>query len=562
VDRNAFLAFALSFLVLSLWMTYEAKNRPLPAPGTVAEQQLPQQPSETTPGAVPAETPIPTPTAAPPSAAPAASAEPLEPEQTFVVEHALHRTVLTSRGAGIRHFELLQYTQPSSEGGGPVVLIDRAEVEAPALATPLLELGFGDLATAAFRLVSSSPREVIFERTQSGVRLRKIFSFEDETYRFRLRLEIANEGGGAAVAPAFGVMLPVRAHPGPDFRDLTISVLSQGSVGRELLAGFGKPGFFSRQPAVEMHFQGDVEWAAAHSHYFLTAVMPDQPRDAAATLFAVRPGEEAQVTVSQPPAAILPGTSLSREYAMFFGPKEPELLAAAGAQLDRSIDLGWSWIAPLTRGFIWLLKACYSVVPNFGVAIIILTVLVRLVTAPLAARQMRSMKRMSELQPKLKELQEKHKDDKQAQSQEMMKLYREAGVNPLGGCFPILLQFPVFIGLYYALQSSIDLRQAPFMLWINDLSRPETLFTIPGVGWPVRVLPILMSLSMVLQQKMTPTTSMDPVQARTMMIVMPVMFFFMFYGFPAGLVLYWFVSNLLAIAQQVWLNRQMAPRPA
>ncbi|MCU0668892.1 MAG: membrane protein insertase YidC [Myxococcota bacterium] len=560
MDRNAFLAFALSFLVLSLWMTYEAKQRPVPVPETVAEQQQPPQPPiEVAPGATPAQQPA---GAEAPRDVPVAAVEPNAAEQIFVVEHPLHRTVFTSRGAGIRHFELLQYTQPASEGGGPVVLIDRTETEAPALATPLPEIGFGDLGRADFQLVSSSPRELVFERTQSGVLLRKTFTFEEDSYRFRMRLEVANAGGGASVAPAFGVVLPVRAHPGADFRDLTISVLSQGSVERELLAGFGQPGFFSRQPELERRFQGDVEWAAGHSHYFLTAVMPDVPRDALATSFAFRPGEEAQVTVSQPPAAILPGTSLTREYALFFGPKEPDLLGAVGAQLDRSIDLGWSWIAPLTRGFIWLLKACYSIVPNFGVAIIILTVLVRLVTAPLAAKQMKSMKRMSELQPKLKELQDKHKDDKQAQSQEMMKLYREAGVNPLGGCFPILLQFPVFIGLYYALQSSIDLRQAPFMLWIDDLSRPETLFTIPGVGWPVRVLPILMSLSMVLQQKMTPTTSMDPTQARTMMIVMPVMFFFMFYGFPSGLVLYWFVSNLLAIAQQVWLNRQVAPTPA
>jgi YidC/Oxa1 family membrane protein insertase len=266
--------------------------------------------------------------------------------------------------------------------------------------------------------------------------------------------------------------------------------------------------------------------------------------------------------MAQPAVSVPTGTSITREYAIYAGPKDPEQLAAVGAQLDRSIDLGWSWMAPLTRAFAWLLKACYAVIPNYGVAIILLTVMVRLCTAPLAAKQMKSMKRMGEIQPKMKALQEKHKDDRQQQSQEMMKLYKEAGVNPLGGCLPMVFQIPVFIGLYYALQSSIDLRQAPFMLWIDDLSRPETLFAIPGVGWPVRVLPVLMTLSMVLQQRMTPMTTMDPVQARTMMIVMPVMFFFMFYGFPAGLVLYWFVSNLLAIAQQLYLNRQLTPQPA
>lgn len=140
----------------------------------------------------------------------------------------------------------------------------------------------------------------------------------------------------------------------------------------------------------------------------------------------------------------------------------------------------------------------------------------------------------------------------------MTKLMRESGWNPLGGCLPMLLQFPVMIGLFYALQSSIELRQAPFALWIDDLSRPETLFTIPGLEVPVRLLPILMSLSMVVQQKLTPSTSMDPAQQRMMMVLMPLMFGFLFYTFPSGLVLYWFVSNLLAIAQQLWLNRRGA----
>jgi YidC/Oxa1 family membrane protein insertase len=214
-------------------------------------------------------------------------------------------------------------------------------------------------------------------------------------------------------------------------------------------------------------------------------------------------------------------------------------------------------MAPVTNFFAWMLRACYAVIPNYGVAIILLTILVRVVTAPLTTRQMRSMKRMGELSPRLKELQEKHKDDRQKQSEEMMKLYRETGVNPLGGCLPLVLQFPVFIGLYYALQSSIDLRQAPFFGWIDDLSRPESLFTLPGFNLPVRILPLIMGATMVLQQRMTPTT-MDPQQARMMMTIMPIMFTVLFYQFPSGLVLYWMVSNLLAIAHQAWVNRKSA----
>ncbi|HTF36212.1 MAG TPA: membrane protein insertase YidC, partial [Myxococcota bacterium] len=159
---------------------------------------------------------------------------------------------------------------------------------------------------------------------------------------------------------------------------------------------------------------------------------------------------------------------------------------------------------------------------------------------------------------RIKELQEKYADNRSRQSQEMMKLYKESGVNPLGGCLPILLQFPVFIGLYYALQSSIDLRQAPFFGWIRDLSAPEQVGILPILDLPVRILPLVMGASMVLQQRLTPSTSMDPAQARMMMTVMPVMFTVLFYQFPSGLVLYWLVSNLLAVGHQYWLKRSMA----
>jgi YidC/Oxa1 family membrane protein insertase len=246
---------------------------------------------------------------------------------------------------------------------------------------------------------------------------------------------------------------------------------------------------------------------------------------------------------------------------VFAGPKERPLLEAFGSGTEASVQLGYRWVAPLTRAFLWLLHALYAVIPNYGVGIVLLTILVRLAMQPLNVRQMRSMKRMSELQPKVQEIQKKYADDRQKQSEETMKLYREAGVNPLGGCFPILLQFPVLMGLYYALQSSIDLRQAPFLGWIRDLSAPEALFTLPGLDLPVRFLPIVMGLSMVVQQKLTPST-MDPAQARMMMTVMPVMFTVMFYQLPSGLVLYWFVSNLLAIGSQIWMQRGKKDAPA
>ena len=164
---------------------------------------------------------------------------------------------------------------------------------------------------------------------------------------------------------------------------------------------------------------------------------------------------------------------------------------------------------------------------------------------------------MREVQPKIKALQERYADDKQKQSEEMMKFYREENINPLGGCLPLLFQMPVLIGLFYALRTSIGLRHAPWILWINDLSQPATAFTIPGVDFPVRILPLIMGASMFAQQKMTPQTGMDPVQARMMLIMMPGMMLLISYTFPSGLVLYWTVSNLLGIAHQYWVRNHL-----
>lgn len=566
MDRNAFLAFALSFLVLSLWMTWEAKNRPKPPPEPAAVEQ-PVAPGEAEPGAVPAPTAqAPAPAAPAPTPPPAPAASPEAPAEELRFENPQVRTVLSSRGAGIASWELLEYLTPPNEGRQPVRLIETSPGEAPALATPFPELGLGDLSAAVFEVVERGPRHVAFQLARGDLLVRKRIELEDEGYRGRLRIEVENRTA-QPLDPSFSVLLTERVRDGSDFRDLALIALVEGAVERTPLASFGTPGFFSSMfgGGVERErvFPAAVEWVGGDSNYFLTALTPDVARDAQSRWVAVEPGHLALASLARP-ASLLPGTTLSREVQLYFGPKEPDRLEAVGAQLERSIQLGWSWIAPVTRAFNKLLAASYQIVPNYGVAIILLTVLVRLVTAPLTHKQMESMKRLGAMQPRMKEIQEKYKADRERQSQEMAKLMRETGWNPLGGCLPMLLQFPVMIGLYYALQSSISLRQAPFMLWIDDLSRPETLFTIPGLELPVRLLPLLMALSMVVQQKLTPSTSMDPAQQRMMMVMMPLMFGFLFYTFPSGLVLYWFVSNLLAIAQQLWMNRrsQLQTQPA
>ena len=270
---------------------------------------------------------------------------------------------------------------------------------------------------------------------------------------------------------------------------------------------------------------------------------------------AIEVGESARAVATLPALSVGTGGSARERLRGFLGPKTETALARENADLQASIDRGWSWLEPLTRFFELALDWLYKIIPNYGWAIIVLTILVRLVTAPLMVRQMRSAERMREVQPKLKALQERYADDRQKQSEEMMKLYREENINPLGGCLPLMLQMPVLIGLFYALRTSIGLRHAPWILWFDDLSQPATMFEV--FGFPFRLLPLIMAGSMYLQQKMMPQTGMDPVQARMMLIMMPGMMLLFSYTFPSGLVLYWTVSNLLGIVHQYWVRNHL-----
>jgi YidC/Oxa1 family membrane protein insertase len=236
-------------------------------------------------------------------------------------------------------------------------------------------------------------------------------------------------------------------------------------------------------------------------------------------------------------------------------------MRSIGYGLDHSIKYGW--VGPLARPLLWLLKELDRVFKNYGIAIIVITIIVRAIFLPLTIKSMISIKgmqiRMQELKPKIDALKEKYKDDKAKQNAELMKLYTGHGINPLsslGGCLPILIQLPVFIALYDVLLYSIDLRHSSF-LWIKDLSSPENLFNIPGTGIPFRFLPLIMGASWYASQKLTPTTApgADTMQTK-MMEFMPLIFTVMFWGLPSGLILYWTVSNILSIVQQLYVNRR------
>jgi YidC/Oxa1 family membrane protein insertase len=564
VDRNLLLAFALSFVVLSLWsMTYRK-----PPPEEVVE-------GPSVAGGQPEAVPAPAATPSPPRypELPAATAGPSEPgrfeapvaseegapsQATEVeIERPLYRATVSSDGAALKSWQLQQFSDPH---GDPIHLVAPDDFAATA-STPFVELERGDLTRATWRLVERSDTEVRFEITRGGVTIAKTYTFSDDGYDFRLRIDVSN-GSNAEIAPAFLVEWPIREREGNDFHGESAAAMEDGKVRAVPLAALGKAGFFGRftgakdgEPKV---FTGEVDWAGIQTPYFLSAAFPDQPAAARARFLPLEPGHRGAIQLYFDPVLLPPGQAASREYRAYLGPKEVELLEAFSPSAVASIALGWSLVAPMTRAFVWLLAVFHSFIPNYGWAIIVLTIVVRMGMAPLTIKQMRSMERMRRIQPKVKEIQEKFADDRQKQSEAMMSLYRQEKVNPLGGCLPMVLQLPVFIGLFYALRSSIQLRQAPFIGWIDDLSAPDLLFTVPGTDFPFRVLPLLMGASMFFQQKMTPM-QMDPAQARMMMVMMPVMMTVISYTFPSGLVLYWMMSNVLAITHQLWIGRHMKP---
>jgi YidC/Oxa1 family membrane protein insertase len=239
---------------------------------------------------------------------------------------------------------------------------------------------------------------------------------------------------------------------------------------------------------------------------------------------------------------------------LFFGPKQTEVLKSLDVNAQKIVDFGWFDI--IAKPLIWALNMMNKVTNNYGIDIIILTILIKIIFYPLTVKSSTSMKKMQKLQPKIMKLKEKYANDKGKLNQEMMGLYKTEGVNPMGGCLPMVIQIPVFFALYKALSGAIELRHAYFFWWINDLSSPEDLFTftVAGYALPIRILPLIMGITQVIQQKMTPTTA-DPMQEK-IMLLMPIVFTFLFWSFPSGLVLYWLINNVISIAQQYYINKK------
>ena len=301
---------------------------------------------------------------------------------------------------------------------------------------------------------------------------------------------------------------------------------------------------FDFEDMAEDPFKADLSggWVAMLQHYFVSAWVPDPDQTYRYRTRQTQAGFNI-IGYTGPAISVAPSETLSVTNRLYTGPKNQSVLSGLAPHLDLVVDYGWLWW--IAQPLFWLLTFIQSIVINWGVAIILLTVLVKLAFFQLSAAGYKSMARMRKVQPRIMAIREEYANDKAKQSQVMMELYKKEKINPLGGCFPILVQMPVFIALYWVLMESVELRQAPFALWINDLSVMDPYF----------VLPILMGASMYYMQKLNPAPP-DPMQAKIMQW-MPIVFTFFFLWFPAGLVLYWLCNNLLSMAQQYVINRRI-----
>ncbi|MEO1766536.1 membrane protein insertase YidC [Thiobacter aerophilum] len=368
-----------------------------------------------------------------------------------------------------------------------------------------------------------------------GLRVDKVYTFRRGSYLIGLRYEIHNTGTAPLAADAYFQFL--RDDTPPAGESSLMPTYTGPAVYTEADKFHKIP--FSDIAKGKPSVKARDGWVAMLQHYFLAAYLPPAgpereyyTRKLADHLYAVG--------VILPVGQIAPGATAVLNTGLYVGPQDQETLKTLAPGLDLAVDYGMLTI--IAKPLFWLLKTLHGLFGNWGWAIIALTVLIKLVFYPLSAASYRSMAKMKAVAPRLQQIKERYGDDRQKLHQAMMELYKSERINPMGGCLPVLIQIPVFIALYWVLLYSVEMRHAPFALWIQDLTAPD----------PYYVLPVLMGLSMIVQTKLNPTPP-DPIQAKVMMI-MPIVFSVMFFFFPAGLVLYWLVNNLLSILQQWRIN--------
>jgi YidC/Oxa1 family membrane protein insertase len=544
-SQRLILFFVFSFSVFLLLDAWQRDQQPT-APKTVSQDPRGAAQQGPAPIPLPVQTPVPgDKLVASQAVKPPEGTSVIPKGETLQVETDFLRAEISLAGGDLRRLELKTHRATLDKNKNFVLFENKPDhvyiAQSGLIGDNLPNHRSNYTASAtSYKLDGGSDKiEVRLDAAESGgVKVTKVYRFYRSSYVIDVTHEIANQRS-AEIQP-FAYFQLLRDKKPPDGDSAMLPTYTGAAVYTEK-EKFQKVAFEDIEKGkISYPKNSNDGWIAILQHYFFSAVLPKNgtPREFYTRLLD---GGLYSAGVIVPVGVIPAGKSGMLTVPHYAGPQEQDKLAKLAPGLDLTIDYGWLTIIAVP--LFWVLSWLYQWVGNWGVAIILLTVFIKLLFYPLSQASNRSMGKMSVLAPRLQKLKEQYGSDRQRLQQAMMELYKTEKINPLGGCLPIVVQIPVFIALYWALLASVELRHAPFMLWINDLSSPDPWF----------VLPVLMGASMIIQTRLNPEPP-DPVQAKIMKI-MPVAFSIFFFFFPAGLVLYWLVNNILSIAQQWHINR-------
>jgi YidC/Oxa1 family membrane protein insertase len=569
-------------LCTSLIYVWQVLNPPVVPPDAAADAG---------PGAEPTAQAAPAPVEQP--AAPAVDATPAQiPEKTFVFDADVaaamgkasegvkggYHAVISNHGAQLSGFELTGYVDGKSSTADKAANIQLSNGEHDGAGIFAIRSRGGDVKLGAddgYNLVNQTDTSIeLARRTSAGVVVTRKYSFDPKRFAFDHELVLKNEGSSRATAE-IDVVFSGAERPGERDSGGGMFMPSSDQLAAVCAAGDERERWTSAELEEPEKLAGGVRYAAIDRHFFMGAVvMGDGPRttgcdisgwkqtvkDGGEGLFGVEGLTEEQrkafteqlglaLVVHYEPVSLAPGEARTIKHAGYFGPKQLGLLQDMGSGLDENIEFGWFGL--LSRPMLWVLVKFYDFFGNFGIAIILLTLLMKLLTFPLTQKSYVSMQQMKTVAPELKKLQEKYKHDRAALGQKQMEMYREKGINPMAGCFPMLVQMPIWFALYRTLWNSVELYQQPFIAGITDLSQPEQLL----FGFPL--LPILVGVLMLGQTMLQPPPQDQP-QMKYVMWGMPIMFTFFMLQMPSGLSLYMITNSVLTMAQQFFIKRKYA----
>lgn len=460
----------------------------------------------------------------------------------IIIETELYRAVLSTQGARLKEFYLKKYKTKANESSAEVNL-----VSSTAQGGTFALTGEGDFASAEHAIYAVDKTDTKFQLTNnadmtlrfslflpSGVTLIKTYTFHANNYSVGVDLQVQNSSPSAKQGTVSLALIEDTE------KTLTGDIVDDTSAAATLAGGKLRVDTLSALAKEDKSYKDEVLWSGYKNKYFIKSLGTTDQKKIEVAIH--KKGTLVATSFKSPLLLIPSGQVVSFNYFSYLGPLDFQILKDEGHDLVKAVDLGF--FAILAKPLFYVLKFFYDYVGNYGWAIILLTILIKLIFWPLTDKSYKSMKAMQTLQPEMQKLRDKYKNDRDTLNKEIMTLYKEHRVNPLGGCLPMIVQIPVFFALYQVLMNMIELRHAPFIFWLTDLSVKD----------PYYITPLVMGATMFIQQKLTPS-QLDPVQQK-IFLIMPVVFTFLFLNFPSGLVVYWLVNNVLTIAQQLSVNRK------